>query len=437
MKHSKNQKENNNNLILSKNAINFLNNQKINIFENKITEMNFIFKINYIIKKIDNWYGCCLSDEDSKFDGFYVDYQNGELKKDDIIQTNKINIFKLPNRDTNLLFCEKVKKINNNNKEQNISQNNIDINDNKKTISKDSEIFENIKNENIFFNTQNNINTDITNQKNKDNNNVIIKNNTKPKKYTLISNLTIFTNNPTFLLKCKFKSGITTIFSNGSEIFIQNYIFFDTNGEEIQAVCYHSYVNYFNDIITVDSVYEISKAERIKNNPDYNLTMTKSIFQLLFKKNTKIKKVKDNGEFDNVKNIQQEFIKIEQLINLKNNLIVNIIAIILDDKGITQIHKDSREIISYRNLIIGDNTLYKINMKLWENKIQKEKNYSKGDIVCIYYAKYKKYNNIYELNSISSTEILPCNDIQKEKELKNFYLKYQDINEYIDINTIG
>ena len=48
MKHSKNQKENNNNLILSKNAINFLNNQKINIFESKITEMNFIFKINYI-----------------------------------------------------------------------------------------------------------------------------------------------------------------------------------------------------------------------------------------------------------------------------------------------------------------------------------------------------------------------------------------------------
>ena len=449
MKGYNNQININNISILSKNAINFLNSQNITIMENKIIEMNFVFKINYIIKKLDNWYGCSLSDEDSKFDGFYVEYKNRELKENDIIKTNRINIIKLPTRDSNLYFCENVIIINNYNNYNNYNNKKVIINQkdiNIKTISKKESninpgLFGNIKNENVLFNNTQNINkinntSDLNiNQTNDNNNHGITQNKIMRKKYTLISNLTIFSNNPIFLLKCKFKSEITKINSYGNETIVQNYIFYDTNGDEINGVCYNRYAISFNNIIYVDSVYEISKTERIKSNPNYNITITKSIFQLLFNKNTIIKKVEDNGEFDNVKNINENlFIQIEQLIKCKHNSIVNIIAIILEDKGITQKNKEKGEIIKYQNLIIGDNSLYKINLKLWKNKIKEDKNYSKGDIVCIYYVKYKQYCNLYELNSTSWTGIFNCNNHEKEKELKDFYLIHNDINEYIDIN---
>ena len=433
------------NLIISKNAIKFLNNIKIEDIEGEKVEINFLFKIKNIIKikKIEDWFNCSLSDQESKFDGFYIKYENGELKKDDIIQVNKIQIYKLPNRDTNLYFCEEVKKIEEEN-ELKIYRKEIENNNYEKAFSKDNTIncklFENFQNDNYINNSKDNLNDNdiyldkennscnISNNNSKDNNN----NNTKQKKYILISNLTFSSNNPIFFLKCKFKS--ETIKNNyyGYERLLQNYIFYDTKGDEIQAITF-GFGDYFNNLINVGSVYEISKTERIQNNKEYNLTITQSPFKLLFKKyKTKIKKLEDNGEFDNIPNIKQ-FTQIDKLTKDKINFVVNIKGIILEEIGIIPKSKDNNDIAKFRILIIGDNTLHRINFKLWENR-ELNKNFSKGDIIYIYYAKFKEFNKKYELNSILNTEIEICDEQQKEKELTDLYLNHPYIDDYIDIN---
>ena len=105
-------KKTNNNIKLSKGAINYLDNQFIKNGDNKVINKQFTFQVIYAIKKLSNWYCCSLLDQDNKFGGFCIKYESqyGEPKKGDIIQTNKIQIIKLPNRDTNLYFCENVKK---------------------------------------------------------------------------------------------------------------------------------------------------------------------------------------------------------------------------------------------------------------------------------------------------------------------------------------
>ena len=119
--------KNENNLInineiysLTNGAISFLNNQKASI-KGSLLELNFTFKVNYVIKNEENWYNCSLSDENSQNDEFFIECKFGQPKKNDIIQTNKIKIYKLPNRESNLYFCENVRKLND-------LQNNIQVN---------------------------------------------------------------------------------------------------------------------------------------------------------------------------------------------------------------------------------------------------------------------------------------------------------------------
>ena len=437
-------KKTNNNIKLSKGAINYLDNQFIKNGDNKVINKQFTFQVIYAIKKLSNWYCCSLLDQDNKFGGFCIQYESqyGEPKKGDIIQTNKIQIIKLPNRDTNLYFCENVKKLKES-KKMVIDPKKVNSitkirTSSKKNLKKNYELLDNFKiNNNInnisnrnspshrlnYSNSIKNINNDSKNK------------NDSQKKYTFISDLTNFTNNPIFLLKCKFKSTLKEIISKNSdwEGKVQNYIFIDIKGDEIQGVAFNECAIKYDNIINIGHCYEISKVERRNNNPNFNIT--KCSTTLLFQNYSKIEKIEDNGEFDNVKN-NTEFIKIKNLTLDKINSIVNVIGIILEDKGITEKRKENGQIVQIRRLCIGDDTLHKIYLKLWEEKIQKEKNYSKGDIVIIYYVKFKPYINSYEINSFSLTEILTCNDEQKLKELKDFYKVHPNVNEYKDMNYI-
>ena len=434
--------KNENNLInineiysLTNGAISFLKNQKASI-KGSLLELNFTFKVNYVIKSEENWYNCSLSDENSQNDEFFIECKFGQPKKNDIIQTNKIKIYKLPNRESNLYFCENVRKLND-------LQNNIQDNQNINFIyslsnkEEPNQFRESLKNKNNFLNLSQDIiikkkldiNPNSSNHIDKD------KPNTKPKKYILISNLTIFTNNPVFFLKCKFKSDIKEIHSNYGNNLVQNYVFYDINGDEIQGAAFDC-VKLFDSKIDVDSVYEISKAKLMKNNPKYNLTKSKSIFQLQFTKTTKIKKLEENGEFDNAKRLNQiEFIKIDELTYNKLNCIVNIIGIILEETNIIEIKKESGEMARFKCLVIGDNTLHRVNLKLWDNhNFLLEKKFSKGEIICVKNAKFRQYQNLLELYSLTYTEIKQCENPIKEKELKDFYLEHSKTTEYIDKN---
>ena len=134
-----------NEIQLSKNGIDFLESQFIREFEKKIINEKFIFQIVYIMNKYNNWYNCSLIDLNKKYDGFFIKYDDESLipKIGDIIETKRIQIVKLPNRDNYIFFCDEVQKIKENLDLMKINlqtinkynENNININNNNKFIT--------------------------------------------------------------------------------------------------------------------------------------------------------------------------------------------------------------------------------------------------------------------------------------------------------------
>ena len=159
------------------------------------------------MKKLDNWYCCSLIDQNSKYGGFCIKYKKryGVPKEGDIIKTSKIEIVKLPNRDTNIYFCDKVKKVEES-KKMIVDPKNVDsITKVRSTSRKQAymkyNIFKNYEGDNEI---NHNMNSPTQNKypllgKNilSDSKNV----NLSQKKPTLVSELTSFVNNPVFILK--------------------------------------------------------------------------------------------------------------------------------------------------------------------------------------------------------------------------------------------
>ena len=281
----------NKNYQLSKQAINYLDNQIINDGERKIIEAEFIFQVVYSIKRVDNWYCCSLMDQNSKYGGFCIKYKKryGVPKEGDIIKTNKIQIVKLPNRDVNLYFCDHVKKIEES-KKMIINPKNIDsITKIRSTSRKQAYMKYNIfKNYEGDDEINNNMNSPTQNKFPILEKNVLSdakKINPSQRKPTLISELTSFVNNPFFILKFLAKTEIKPFASrynvNGID-YVQNYIFSDINGDKIQAVSFNYDKNEELDkFLKVNSIYRISKAnKRTKFSKDFSFT--NGDIQLLF-----------------------------------------------------------------------------------------------------------------------------------------------------------
>ena len=449
---------NNNIQQLSKGAINYLDNQFIKDGESRIIQEEFTFQVIYAMKKLSNWYCCSLMDQNAKYGGFCIKYRkkHGEPKKGDIIKTTKIQIVKLPNRETNLYFCEDVIKISESKK---MILNPKIVESIKKTHSTSKKklylkynIFQNIKeeendnskNNNININEINNdinLNSPIKNIIKNSENNIFSDSKrvmSSQKKATLISELTSFTNNPYFILKCIAKSEIKAFSSrynpNGID-FVQNYVFSDINGDKIQATAYnYELTDDLNKMLKINSIYKISKAGK-KMNFNKEFACTNCDIQLVFTYYTKFDKL-ENGEI-NEKDFKEklELTKIKNLINGKSK-IHTVLGILLEDKGIIEKIKINSDPVKYRRLIIGDDTLHRVSLKLWSEKIEPNRLYLKGDIICAKDVRYKQWNNIYELESTFLTKIGFYGDTKQGKALKKFYHSHKKIEEYKELNFV-
>jgi hypothetical protein len=262
--------------------------------------------------------------------------------------------------------------------------------------------------------------------------------NPSQRKPTLISELTSFVNNPFFILKFLAKTEIKPFASrynvNGID-YVQNYIFSDINGDKIQAVSFNYDKNEELDkFLKVNSIYRISKAnKRTKFSKDFSFT--NGDIQLLFSPFTIVEELSEEEKKGQIFKDKTQLTKINEIIN-GHNKIFDICGIVLEDKGIIEKKKTNSEIVKYRRLIIGDDTLHKVSLKLWEEKIEPNRTYFKGDIICAKDVKYKQWIHYYELNSSFLTQILFFSETKKGKALKKFYQSHQKIEEYKDINFV-
>ena len=435
------------NYKLSKEAIIFLDNQLVNDGEKKLIQIEFIFQIIYAIKNLDNWYNCSLMDQNCKYGGFCIRYQQryGEPKEGDIIKTSEIQIVKIPNRDTNLYFCDKVKKLEES-KKMLVNPKSIESivkirSTSKKKVYQKYNIFQNYhEEEDINVN-----NLKSPNQErflNLDDNNLLSNSKNKVEnveKPTLISELTAFVNHPFFILKFLAKTGIIVFESKFNSIgmeYVQNYIFSDINGDKIQGVSYtYDKTEELDKFFKEKSIYKISNAtKKTKFKKDYSYV--NGNIQLLFTYYTKIEELTAEEKKDMIFKDKIEFTKIKEIKNGLNK-IYDICGIVLEDKGIIEKKKNKGDdIVKYRRLIIGDDSLHRVNLKLWEDKIEPKKYYLKGDIICVRDVKYKLYYNYYELNSIFFSKIEYYGETNLGKSLKKFFREHHKLDDYKDMSFV-
>ena len=433
--------------LLSKDAINFLSNQFVKNGDSKTIDIEFTFQVIYAIQKLTNWYCCSLMDQNSKYGGFCVKYNKryGTPKIGDIIKTKKIKIVKLPNRDTYIYFCDNVKRIEESKKmiinPQQI-QSLVQVHStSKKKMYLKYKIFQNYHEEDnniININNDNNIKLNSPNQKNIINleENVNKNINNSSKKPILISELTSFDNNPLFILKCLAKSEIKPFASKYNIVgidYVQNYLFCDINGDKIQAVSYtFDVTEKIDKLLKINSIYKISRANR-RMNFKKEFSYANGNIQLSFTFFTKFEELTDEEKKLYQFKDKTELTKIKDLKNGENK-IYNLIAIVLEDKGIIEKRKTTNEIVKYRRLIIGDDSLYKVSLKLWENFIEPKKLYLKGDIIHLKDFKYRQWIYYHELNSSFASKILFDKGTKQGKDLKKFFYNHQKIEEYKDLN---
>ena len=424
-------KENGINIIkLSKDAINFLSKQFVSVGEKRIIVEKFIFQIISSIKQTQNWYCCSLIDQNSQFGGFCIKYEDkyGTPKKGDIIKTNNIQIVKLPNRDGYLYFCDNVirlkeseelmeinfKKINSSNRDNNNectgNLNDKEINMDNKFVTPNKKIINNNYCEETEYNQE-------------------------KKKYTLYNEILKNINipDPIFYLKCKSKSTIKNFVhkNDNTESKRQFYYFLDTEGDLVQIVAYGmANIKYFNSLIEMGNVYEFSKMTMHENKND-----TTSIFPIVFwisKFSTVIKKMEDKGEFTRIRNINEKLItKIYDLNSQKVNIYLNVVGIVLGDRGIVETPNGEKK---SRLIVICDKTFHCISISLWTNIFNQEISFKKGDIIYLCNICYKE-NYIYNFLSVNKkTQIYYCQPSPYEQELKNFYEEHPNIYEYKELN---
>jgi len=219
-------------------------------------------------------------------------------------------------------------------------------------------------------------------------------NNVENKKviYTSLKELTTFSRDFILLVRIIKKSEIKifeTRNTNNSNILTGQgrlfyFIVLDQDGNEMQCTCFNKTVNKFYDLIQENKLYEI-KGGYVKIN-DKKYTRIKADYKIVLDENSIITQI--NDDIPIINNSKYNLVKISDLPKFKIYSIIDICAVVIDYTDIViKVTRNGAQPL--RKLILGDNTLYKVELSLWR-KFTKI-NIKKGDIIFINNVKIGEY----------------------------------------------
>ena len=407
--------DNTGNFQLSTGAIKFLESQTVTQGTKKSMDVDFTFQIERATKNSGGIYNCSLLDSDSKYAGFLLTYEqkDGIPGVGDIIHVGKILIAILPSRDSHIYYCKNVRLIRR-----------------AMALQVDPKQLSNVSKKKSMENYRNTV------YRPSDNENAMQNNNPNNGEFfddsgcTLISSLTTFSSNARLYLKCKVKNPIKNFVAKSTkkDCTLQSYIFIDTKGDEIQATAFNKAVENFSKIIEEGGIYEIRKCNIQLAERAYNAT--KCDYKLGFNESTQVIPAPDNGKFSGVK---FSIIPLEQIVDFPIGKIIDVFGFVLDDKGFQEITTKNEKILKMQKLLIGDDTLSRIELTLWEPFGSPDNNYSLGDLIAVKNCRVKEFNGRKQLSTTDSTEVKKSLDPESDSRLRKFYDEHQNENDYKDV----
>ena len=482
---------------LSKDAIKYLDRielkNKTQISVKSITvKKNFNFQIEKVEKRTNKVYNATLFDFNSKSSRFilYLEKEEEIPTKGDLInirqitkiykEENKIYIYECKNITfiaKELVFFVNVLKLDNyDNHIININENNI----NKKEIdrknqekkekeeekekdqvneNKDIYINDNIKYINVInnnnekrinnFNKEENYKNNIENDKiikkeidigeNKFNNN---NNYINDHDFLLVTDLDSIDKIFNIYVKCINKEEIKE-FKNRKNKLYQNYIFSDINQDNIEAISFDNISEKIDKIIYINQIYQINNCSLIINNENYR--KINFPFKIFFNKNIQIINVSNDekikNKFKNEKlninnNIKNNFISLSNILNKNNREIINIFCFVLKDNGMLKFHDQFNNEYYGKNIILGDDSNYKVNIIFWHPKslnYQLNKVYNPGELLYIQNCRVDTYKRVKNLYSTKYIKILNSFNSEYDSKLKKYFSDHSDINDYYEL----
>ena len=405
--------ENNGNIRLSSGAIKYLESQKVTSGAKKSLDVDFTFQIEKATKNNGGVYNCILLDNDSKYGGFLLQYEqkDGSPGIGDIIHVSKILIAILPSRESHIYYCKNVKLIR--------RAMALQVDPKKLSNISKKKSLENYKNS--VYKAQN-VNSEENNNRNIGS--------FDDSGCTLISSLTTFSNNARLYLKCKKKNPIKNFITKATkkDCTLQNYIFTDIKGDEIQATCFGKAAENFNKIIQEGGIYEIKKANIQLAERAYN--PTKCDYRLVFNESCQIENAPDNGKFGGIK---FSIIPIEEISDFPIGKLIDVFGFILEDRGFQEHQTKNDKIIKNQKLVIGDDTFCKIELTLWEPIGNPDNNFNIGDLIAVKNCRIREFNGKKNLSTTDSSELKNTLNNERDNKLRNFFDNHRDLSEFKDI----
>ena len=405
----------NGNIRLSSGAIKFLESQKLSNGIKKTLDVDYTFQIEKASKTNGGIFNCTLIDNDSKYGGFLVQYDpnDGSPEVGDIFHTSKIIIAILPSRESHIYYCKNVKLIR--------RAMALQVDPTKLSNISKKKSLENYKNS-LYKNQDEENNNDQRNNKNNGQ--------FDDSGCHLISSLTTFTTNARLYLKCKNKNDIRTFITKTTkkDCTLQNYIFSDIKGDEIQATAFGKTAQNFDKIIQEGGIYEIKKVTIQLAERAYN--PTKCDYRLVFNDSCQIESVPDNGKFGNVK---FSIIPLDRIIDFPIGKLVDVFGFILEDKGFQEYQSRNDKTIKNQRIIIGDDTMHKIEVTLWSPLGNPDNNFIIGDLIALKNCRIREYGGKKMLSTTESSDLRNSLDSTNDSRLRSFYEEHQNIGEYNEI----
>ena len=404
------------NITLSSGAIKFLETQQVAQGAKKSIDIDYTFQVERATKNNGGVYNCTLLDNDSKYGGFLLQYEqkDGIPGVGDIIHVSKILIAILPSRDSHIYYCKNVRLIRR-----------------AMALQVDPKKLSNVSKKKSMENYKNSVYKASSDEAfNQNNNNINSNGDFDDSGCTLISSLTTFSSNAHLYLKCKVKNKVRNFVAKTTkkDCTLQSYIFTDTKGDEIQATAFNKVVENLDKIIQEGGIYEIRKvniqlAERAFN-------ATKCDYKLVFNESVQINPAPDNGKFGGVK---LSVIPLDQIVDFPIGKIIDVFGFVLEDKGYQEITTKNEKTLKLQKVTIGDDTLSKIEITFWEPIASPDISYSFGDLIAVKNCRVKEFNGRKTLSSMDSTEVKRSLDSESDSRLRKFFDEHQNENEYKDI----
>ena len=409
--------ENNNsgNIRLSSGAIKFLESQKLSNGIKKSIDVDYTFQVEKASKTNGGIFSCTLIDNDSKYGGFLVQYDahDGSPEVGDIIHISKIIIAILPSRESHIYYCKNVKLIRR-----------------AMALQVDPTKLSNISKKKSLENYKNSLYKKQDDEKQNDESNNKNNGQFDDSGCHLISSLTTFTTNAHLYLKCKNKNQIRTFVTKTTkkDCTLQNYIFSDTKGDEIQATAFGKAAQNFDKIIQEGGIYEIKKVNIQLAERAYN--PTKCDYRLVFSESCQIESVPDNGKFGCIK---FSIIPLEKIIDFPIGKLLDVFGFLLEDKGYQEFQSKNEKTIRQQKIIIGDDTMYKIEITLWPPIGNPDNNFIIGDLIALKNCRLREFGGKKILGTTESSELRNSLDPVSDKKLRSFYEEHQNIGEYNEL----